>query len=148
MEPSEKVVHQLPSKEVLQKYGRSSKVLLARKDISDLHFIVNREGELPEHSRDLLSPAREVIEIMETIECPQNACKLCSNNQQNSDIRKQLGNSLRNVVKMTPKGREVGVALEYSKKETTGHTCENQQMKVVGTLRQSHNWPSGAAEVE
>ena len=148
MEPSKKVAHQLPSKEVLQKYGRSCKVLLAKKDIPDLHFTVNGEGELPEHSRNLLSPAREVIEVMETNECPQNACKLCSNSLQNSDIHEQSGNSLRNVVKMTPKRCEVGVALEDPKRETTGCSCENQQMKVDRTLRQSHNQPSGAAKVE
>ena len=148
MEPSEKVAHQLPSKEVLQKYGRSSKVLLAKKDIPDLHFIVNGEGKLPEHSQNSLSPAREVIEIMETNECPQNACKRCSNSLQNSDICEQSGNSLRNVVKMMPKRCEVGVALEDPKRKTTGYSCENQQMKVDRTLRQSHNRPSAAAKVE
>ena len=70
VEPSEKIVHQLPSKEMLQKYGRSSKVLLAEKDIPDLHFIVNGESELPEHSQNSLNPAREVIEVMEMNECP------------------------------------------------------------------------------
>ena len=36
--PSEKVVKQLPSEQVLKNYGRSSKLLLAEKDIPDLHF--------------------------------------------------------------------------------------------------------------
>ena len=74
-----------------------------KKDIPDLHFTVNGEGELPEHSGNLLSQAREVIEVMETNECPQKACKLCSNSLQNSDICEQLGNLLRNVVKMMPR---------------------------------------------
>ena len=38
IEPSEKVVKQLPSEQVLKNYGRSSKLLLAEKDIPDLHF--------------------------------------------------------------------------------------------------------------
>ena len=38
MEPSEKVVQQLPNKELLQNYGRSSKLLIAAKDIPNLHF--------------------------------------------------------------------------------------------------------------
>ena len=49
---------------------------------------------------------------------------------------------------MMPKRCEVGVALEDPKRETTGCSCENQQMKVDRTLRQSHNQPSGAAKVE
>ena len=38
IEPSEKVERQLPSGEVVKNYGRSSKLLLAEKDIPDLHF--------------------------------------------------------------------------------------------------------------
>ena len=38
--PSEKIVKQLPSEQVLKNYGRSSKLLLAEKDIPDLHFEV------------------------------------------------------------------------------------------------------------
>ena len=37
IEPSEKVIKQLPSEGVLKNYGRSSKLLLAEKDIPDLH---------------------------------------------------------------------------------------------------------------
>ena len=50
VEPSEKLVQHIPSKEILQKYGRSSKLLLAAKDIPDLQFNVNRDSEFPEHS--------------------------------------------------------------------------------------------------
>ena len=41
--PSEKVVKQLPSEQVLKNYGRSSKLLLAEKDIPDLHFDVTEQ---------------------------------------------------------------------------------------------------------
>ena len=40
MEPSEKVIQQLPSKELLQNYSRSSKLLIAVKDISNLHHLL------------------------------------------------------------------------------------------------------------
>ena len=36
--PSEKVIKQLPSEQVLNNYGRSSKLLLAAKDIPNLHL--------------------------------------------------------------------------------------------------------------
>ena len=36
--PSEKVAKQLPSEQMLKNYGRSLKLLLAEKDIPDLHF--------------------------------------------------------------------------------------------------------------
>ena len=57
IEPSEKVEKQLPSGEVVKNYGRSSKLLLAEKDIPDLHFDVKDTGILPEKT--------EVVEIMD-----------------------------------------------------------------------------------
>ena len=45
IEPGEKVVKQLPSEKVLKNYGRSSKLLLAAKDIPDLHFDVTEAKE-------------------------------------------------------------------------------------------------------
>ena len=38
IEPSEKIVQQLPGKQVLKNYGRSSKLLLAAKEIPNLQF--------------------------------------------------------------------------------------------------------------
>ena len=148
VEPSEKIVHQLPSKELLQKYSRSPKVLLAEKDIPDLHFTVNGESELPEHSQNLLNSAREVMEVMETNECPRTAGKSCSGSLQNSDNRKQSGDSLGNVVRKRPKGREVGVTLENSRREVTGCGNEIQQMKEDRTLKHSLNRSSGVAGIE
>ena len=43
--PSEKVVKQLPNEQVLKNYGRSSKLLLAEKDIPDLHFDISETKE-------------------------------------------------------------------------------------------------------
>ena len=43
--PSEKVVKQLLSEQVLKNYGRSSKLLLAEKDIPDLQFDVTETKE-------------------------------------------------------------------------------------------------------
>ena len=40
VELSEKIVQQLPSKEILQKYGRSSRLVIAAKDIPDLIIII------------------------------------------------------------------------------------------------------------
>ena len=54
--PSEKVVKQLPSEHVLGNYGRSSKLLLAEKDIPDLHFDVaeTKEKGKPSEREDLM----------------------------------------------------------------------------------------------
>ena len=54
--PSEKVVNQLPSEQVVKNYGRSSKLLLAEKDIPDLHFEVKDNGDPPEKT--------DVMELM------------------------------------------------------------------------------------
>ena len=56
IEPSEKVEKQLPSGEVVKNYGRSSKLLLAEKDIPDLHFNIRDNGDSPEKT--------DVMELM------------------------------------------------------------------------------------
>ena len=147
VEPSEKVVQQLPGKEMLQKYGRSSRVLLTAKDIPDLPFNVNGESEFPEHSQNSLDPVGEVMEVMEANVCPQNVSELFTVNLQSSDNCEQSGNSLKNVVKEMLRGGEVGVALEVSTGETTLQGHRNQQLNVDGTLRQSNNLSCSLAGV-
>ena len=71
--PSEKVVKQLPGEQLLKNYGRSSKLLLAEKDIPDLHFHVTDVKE-----KDDSSEKTEMMEIkdMNTEDCvtaPQNS---------------------------------------------------------------------------
>ena len=58
--PSEKVVKQLPSEQVLKNYGRSSKLLLAEKDIPDLHF---DEADATEKNKP--SERADVMEIID-----------------------------------------------------------------------------------
>ena len=60
IEPSEKVIKQLPSEQVLKNYGRSSKLLLAAKDIPDLHF---EAAEMKEKGE--ASGRTEVVEIID-----------------------------------------------------------------------------------
>ena len=60
IDPSEKVEKQLPSEEVVKNYGRSTKLLLAPKDIPDLQFDAAEKkdkGDSPEKT--------EVMEIMD-----------------------------------------------------------------------------------
>ena len=57
--PSEKIVKQLPSEQVLKNYRRSTKLFLAPKDIPDLHFNVTDKKE------NGYSPETEVMEIMD-----------------------------------------------------------------------------------
>ena len=78
--PSEKVVKQLPSEQVLKNYGRSSKLLLAKKDIPDLHFDVMDAKE-----KNKTSERTEVMVIM-NVDTKENT--------QNSDSREHSRNSL------------------------------------------------------
>ena len=80
IEPSEKVEKQLPSLEVVKNYGRSSKLLLAEKDIPDLHFDVKDTGILPEKT--------EVVEVMDV----DTKCSVIA--LRNSNCRKNLRNLL------------------------------------------------------
>ena len=83
IDPSEKVEKQPPSKEIVKNYGRSSKLLLAEKDIPDLHFDVKDRRE-----RGNSSEKTNVIEIMDvnTEECVAAPW--------NSDFREHSRNSL------------------------------------------------------
>ena len=60
IEPSEKVIKQLLSKQVLKNYGRSSKLLLAAKDIPDLQFDAAEAKEKGEPSE-----RTDVVEIID-----------------------------------------------------------------------------------
>ena len=84
--PSEKVVNQLPSEEVVKNYGRSAKLLLAPKDIPDLQFDAAKKkdkGDLPEKT--------EVMEIMDV----DTKCSVIA--PRNSDFREHSRNSLESV---------------------------------------------------
>ena len=64
--PSEKVEKQLPTEEMVKNYGRTSKLLLAEKDIPDLHFNVKDNHDSPV----------EVVELTSVNTCglmPQNS---------------------------------------------------------------------------
>ena len=86
IEPGEKVVKQLPSEKVLKNYGRSSKLLLAAKDIPDLHFDVTEAKEKGESS--------ERTDVMEIIDVETKRNMMVS---QNSDFREHSKNSLESV---------------------------------------------------
>ena len=79
IEPSEKVEKQLPNGEVVKKYGRTSKLLLAEKDIPDLPFDVKDSGDSP-------------VDVMEI-----NSVNTCGMMPQNSEFREHLRNSLESV---------------------------------------------------
>ena len=86
IEPSEKVEKQLPSKEIIKNYGRSTKLLLAPRDIPDLHFpVAEREdkGDSPEKT--------DVIKLMNV------NIKDCVTVPRNSDFREHSRNLLQGV---------------------------------------------------
>ena len=83
IEPSEKVIQQLPSEQVLKNYGRSLKLLLAAKDIPDLQFDVAEAKEKGESS--------ERTEVLEITDVDTNGSVTIS---QNSDFREHSKHSL------------------------------------------------------
>ena len=91
IEPSEKVVKQLPSEQVLKNYGRSSKLLLAEKDIPDLHFDATETKEKGESSE-----RTDVMEIID-VEIKRNMTVT-----QNSDFREHSKKSLECVTGEAP----------------------------------------------
>ena len=86
IESSKKVIRQLPSEQVLKNYGRSSKMLLAAKDIPDLQFDA---AEAKEERNS--SERTEVMEIMDT----DTSGSVMA--QQKSDFREHSKNSLQST---------------------------------------------------
>ena len=86
IEPSEKVIQQLPSEQVLKNYGRSLKLLLTAKDIPDLQFNVAEAKEKGESS--------ERTDVVEIIDMDKNRSVMMS---QNSDFREHSKNLLENA---------------------------------------------------
>ena len=84
IEPSEKVVQQFPSEQVLRNYGRSSKLLLAAEDIPDLQF-----GAAEPEEKGEPSERREVMEIKDVD--TKGSCVIAP---QNSDFREHSINLL------------------------------------------------------
>ena len=98
VEPSEKVIRQLPSRELLQNYGRSSKLLIAAKDIPNLHLNVEDTEDTSEFCEQ--NPPEgigEVVEIMESNELSQNVSETCTDRLWISEDCKHLRNSLRSA---------------------------------------------------
>ena len=83
IEPSEKVEKQLPNEEVVKSYGRTSKLLLAEKDIPDLHFEVKDNGDSPEKT--------DVMDLMNV------NTEECVTEPRISEFREHSGNSLESV---------------------------------------------------
>ena len=93
IELSEKVEKQLPSREVVKNYGRSWKLLLAEKDIPDLHFNLKDNGDSPEKT--------DVMELMNV------NTEDCVTVPRNSDFREHSRNLLENAA-----GEELEVVSE------------------------------------
>ena len=83
IEPSEKVIQQLPSKQVLKNYGRSLKLLLAAKDIPDLQFDAAEAKEKGDSSKRTEVLEIAIVDINGGVTTPQN-----------SDFREHSKNSL------------------------------------------------------
>ena len=91
IEPSEKIVQQLPSEKVLKNYGRSSKLLLAAKDIPNLQFDAAESKERGESS-----VRTDVVEI---IDVDTNGSVTTS---QNSNFREHSKNLLESAAGEAP----------------------------------------------
>ena len=128
--PSEKVIQQLPSEQVLKNYGRSTRLLLAPKDIPDLHFDVTdmkEKGDSPEKT--------EVMEIIDV------KTKRSLMTPQNSDFREHSRNSLERAVgeaqERVSEQRSVKQALDpelHSNASEYREHSQNSRIKHAGVV--------------
>ena len=120
IDPSEKVEKQLPSEEVVKNYGRSSKLLLAEKDIPDLHFDVKdrKEG----------GNSLEKTEVMEIMDVNTEDCVTAPRNR---DFREHSRNSLENAageaLELVSEQRSVKQALDSELHSNTSKYREHSQ---------------------
>ena len=121
--PSEKVVKQLLSEQLLKNYGRSSKLLLAEKDIPDLHFDVKDRKEK--------SDASEKTEVMEIMDVNTEHCVTT---RQNSNFREHSRNSLENVagetLKLVSEQKNVKQTLDSELPSNTSEYREHSQKSL------------------
>ena len=68
VEPSEKIIQQLPGRELLKNYGTTTKFLIAQKAIPDLQLDLgrNKKSDL-QNNCDKPPEGAEIVEVMETI---------------------------------------------------------------------------------
>ena len=118
--PSEKVVKQLPSEQLLTNYGRSSKLLLAEKDIPDLYFHVTDVKE-----KDDSSEKTEVMEIKDM------NTEDCATAPRNSDSREHSRNSLENAageaLELVSEQKSIKQALDSELPSNTSEYREHSQ---------------------
>ena len=118
--PSEKVKKQLPSEQLLKNYGRSSKLLLAEKDIPDLHFDIKDRKEKGDSSEKT-----EVMDIMDVntedgVMTPQN-----SNFQEHS--RNLLESAAGEELELVSEQRSVKQALDSELHSNASEYREHSQ---------------------
>ena len=123
--PSEKIVKQLPSEQVLKNYGRSSKLLLAEKDIPDLHFDVTgtKEKGKPLEKADVM----EIVN-MDTNESTQN-----SNSREHSRnlLKSVAGGTLHQINQHGKVEKKIGPKLLKGTSEYREHSQESRSSEHV-----------------
>ena len=125
--PSEKVEKQLPSEQVLKNYGRSSKLLLAEKDIPDLEIDVTEPKEKGDSS------GRTEVMVIMNVDTKEN--------MQNSDSREHSRNSLESAAgEAQERGSEQRSVKKMMKPELHSKTSEyrehsqNLRIKPIGRV--------------
>ena len=104
VEPAEKLVQQLPGKETLQKYGRSSKLLIAARDIPDLGFKLKKtekSDDVQEIAENALEGTDEVQEVKDNLSLSMTIETLCVDLLKTSESCEHSGNSLNSIMHVT-----------------------------------------------
>ena len=119
IEPSEKIEKQLPNEEVVKNYGRTSKLLLAEKNIPDLHFDIKDNGDSPETT--------DVMELMNVNK------EDCVTEPRNSEFPEHSGNLLESVA---------GEALERESEQRIVRQSLNSKLQSNASECREHSQKS------
>ena len=131
----------MPGKEILQNYGRSSKLLIAAGDIPDLGFNVEKtekSNEVQEIAENTLEGAGEVQELIENLMLSGTVETLCVDTSKTSENCEQSKNSLNSIAGVTLNFRnqeeEMEIMVNSKPQETYSENCDcSQNLLSEGT---------------
>ena len=136
IEPSEKVIQQLPNEQVLKNYGRSSKLLLAAKDIPDLQFDAAEPEEKGEPSE-----RTDVMEIMDVDTKGSMITRQNSDSQEHSRnlLESAAGEALHQANEQRSKEKTMDPELHSRTSEYREHSQKSRRSERVIDKERSRN---------
>ena len=137
VEPSDKLVQQLPSREVLQNYGRSSKLLIPAKDITDLQFKLKGKENNSDFEEEWENSSRKMAEVVEVKEgdvLPDGVNTVQKKSQVSSETHESLIKLWKETAGVALRAHRLGTKFHIKLQRKHSKTASSQ--KIRHTMQQ------------